>query len=73
MRLTYLAADDIDLSSDPLDRIDEIVPAGDTVKAAENMWATRTSALDAAFHRRWSDDSARGAGSPAGTSPSRTA
>src|ERR1022692_415588 len=47
---SYLAADDIDLSSDLLDRIDEIVPPGGTVNIADNMWTT--SALDAAFRRR---------------------
>jgi aryl-alcohol dehydrogenase-like predicted oxidoreductase len=49
---SYLAADDIHLSSDLLDRIDEIVPPRDTVNIADNMWSTRTSALDAAFRRR---------------------
>jgi aryl-alcohol dehydrogenase-like predicted oxidoreductase len=47
---TYLAADDIDLSSDLLDRIDEIVPPGSTVNISDNMWTT--SAMDAAFRRR---------------------
>ncbi len=49
---SYLAADDIDLSSDLLDRIDEIVPPGYTINIADNMWRTSTSALDAAFRRR---------------------
>ena len=52
---SYLAADGIDLSSGLLDRIDAIVPPGDTVNIADNMWTTgvtRTSALDAAFRRR---------------------
>jgi aryl-alcohol dehydrogenase-like predicted oxidoreductase len=49
---TYLAADGVDLSSDVLDRIDEIVPPGDTVNIADNMWSLGTSALDAAFRRR---------------------
>jgi len=42
----------IDLSSDLLDRIDEIVPPGYTINIADNMWRTSTSALDAAFRRR---------------------
>jgi aryl-alcohol dehydrogenase-like predicted oxidoreductase len=49
---SYLAADGTDLSSDLLDRIDEIVPPGGTVNVADNMWGTSTSALDAAFRRR---------------------
>jgi aryl-alcohol dehydrogenase-like predicted oxidoreductase len=49
---SYLAADGIDLSSDLLDRIDAIVPPGDTVNVADNMWGTSTSTLDAAFRRR---------------------
>jgi hypothetical protein len=49
---SYLAADGIDLSSDLLDRIDEIVPPGDTVNVADNMWGTSTVALDTAFRRR---------------------
>jgi aryl-alcohol dehydrogenase-like predicted oxidoreductase len=50
---TYLAADGVDLSTDLLDRIDEIVPPGDTVRLADNLWGTRrTSGLDAAFRRR---------------------
>jgi hypothetical protein len=49
---TYLAADGIDLSSDLLDRIDEIVPPGQTINIADNMWGFGTSALDAAFRRR---------------------
>ena len=48
----YLAADGIDLSDDVLDRIDEIVPPGDTVNIADNMWSFGTSALDAASRRR---------------------
>ena len=49
---SYLAADGIDLSSDLLDRIDEIVPPGDTVNVADNMWGTSTPALEAALRRR---------------------
>jgi aryl-alcohol dehydrogenase-like predicted oxidoreductase len=43
----YLQADGIRLSTDVLDRIDEIVPPGQTVNVADNMWA-----LDAASRRR---------------------
>ncbi len=49
---TYLAADGIDLSSDLLDRIDEIVPPGVTVNVADNMWNVGTRALGAEFRRR---------------------
>ncbi len=49
---TYLAADGIDLSSDLLDRIDEIVPPGVTVDVADNMWNVGTRALGAEFRRR---------------------
>jgi aryl-alcohol dehydrogenase-like predicted oxidoreductase len=49
---SYLAADGVELSSDVLDRIDEIVAPGHTVNIADNMWSTSTSALDAAFRRR---------------------
>ena len=48
----YLAADGIDLSSDVLDRIDQIVPPGVTINVADNMWNFSTTALDAAFRRR---------------------
>jgi aryl-alcohol dehydrogenase-like predicted oxidoreductase len=47
---SYLAADGVELSSDVLDRIDEIVPPAYTVNIADNMW--RTAALDPAFRRR---------------------
>ena len=47
---SYLAADGIELSSDLLDRIDEIVPPGHTVNVADNMW--RTPSLDVASRRR---------------------
>jgi hypothetical protein len=47
---SYLAADAIDLPSDLLDGIDEIVPPGHTVNFADNMW--KTSSLDAASRRR---------------------
>ena len=49
---TYLAADGIDLSSDLLDRIDQIVPPAVTINVADNMWNFGTPALDAAFRRR---------------------
>jgi aryl-alcohol dehydrogenase-like predicted oxidoreductase len=49
---TYLAADGIDLSSDVLDHIDQIVPPGVTINIADNMWNIGTSALSAAFRRR---------------------
>jgi aryl-alcohol dehydrogenase-like predicted oxidoreductase len=47
----YLAADGIDLPSDLLDRIDQIVPPGVTINVADNMW-NYTPALSAAFRRR---------------------
>lgn len=49
---SYLAADSIDLPDDLLDRIDEIVAPGETINVADNMWATSTSALEAASRRR---------------------
>jgi len=48
----YLAADGIELSTDVLDRIDEIVPPAVTINVADNMWNFGTTALDAAFRRR---------------------
>jgi aryl-alcohol dehydrogenase-like predicted oxidoreductase len=48
----YLAADGIELSSDVLDRIDEIVPPGVTINVADNMWNFGTTALTAASRRR---------------------
>ena len=47
---SYLAADGVELSTDILDRIDEIVPPAQTVNIADNMW--RTTALDPASRRR---------------------
>ena len=47
---SYLAADGVELSSDVLDRIDEIVPPAHTVNIADNMW--RTASLDPASRRR---------------------
>ena len=49
---SYLAADGIDLSSDLLDRIDQIVAPAVTINVADNMWNCGTPALDAAFRRR---------------------
>src|SRR5262249_17644223 len=46
------AADGIELPTDVLDRIDEIVPPGVTINVADNMWSIGTRALDAAFRRR---------------------
>ncbi len=51
----YLAADGIDLSSDLLDRIDQIVPPGVTINVADNMWNIGTTALSAASRRRVAD------------------
>jgi aryl-alcohol dehydrogenase-like predicted oxidoreductase len=48
----YLAADGVELSTDVLDRIDEIVPPGVTINVADNMWNVGTTALDAASRRR---------------------
>jgi aryl-alcohol dehydrogenase-like predicted oxidoreductase len=48
----YLAADGIELSTDVLDRIDQIVPPGVTISVADNMWNVGTRALDAPFRRR---------------------
>jgi hypothetical protein len=52
---SYLAADGIDLPSDLLDRIDQIVPPGVTINVADNMWNIGTPALGAAFRRRYSN------------------
>jgi aryl-alcohol dehydrogenase-like predicted oxidoreductase len=48
----YLAADGVDLPSDVLDRIDEIVPPGVTIHVTDNMWEVSTTALTAASRRR---------------------
>ncbi len=48
----YLAADGLGLSTELLDRIDQIVPPGVTVNVADNMWNFGTTALDAAVRRR---------------------
>ena len=49
---TYLASDGIDLASDLLDRIDQVVPPGVTINVADNMWNHATPALSAACRRR---------------------
>jgi aryl-alcohol dehydrogenase-like predicted oxidoreductase len=48
----YLAADGIELSTDVLDRIDQIVPPGFTINVDDNMWNIGTRALGVAFRRR---------------------
>jgi aryl-alcohol dehydrogenase-like predicted oxidoreductase len=48
----YLAADGIELSTELLDRIDQIVPPGVTINIADNMWNFGTSALTAGDRRR---------------------
>jgi diketogulonate reductase-like aldo/keto reductase len=48
---SYLAAG-IDLSSDVLDRIDQVVPPGVTINVADDTWNFSTTALDAAVRRR---------------------
>ena len=48
----YLAADGIELSTEVLDRIDEIVPPGVTISVADNMWNVGNRSLDAASRRR---------------------
>ena len=47
----YLAADKVELPTDVLDRIDEIVPPGVTINVADNMWNVGTTALSAEFRR----------------------
>jgi aryl-alcohol dehydrogenase-like predicted oxidoreductase len=49
---SYLAADGVHLTGDTLDRIDEIVPPGQTVNVDDNMWNTSTTALGATSRRR---------------------
>jgi hypothetical protein len=49
---SYLAADGVELSTDVLDRIDEIVAPGVTVNVADNMWEFGTTALTPAARRR---------------------
>jgi aryl-alcohol dehydrogenase-like predicted oxidoreductase len=48
----YLAADGIELSTDVLDRIDQIVSPGVTINVNDNMWNFGTRALGVAFRRR---------------------
>jgi aryl-alcohol dehydrogenase-like predicted oxidoreductase len=48
----YLAADEIALSGEVLDRIDKIVAPGVTINVADNMWEFGTTALAAASRRR---------------------
>jgi aryl-alcohol dehydrogenase-like predicted oxidoreductase len=48
----YLAADGVTLSTEVLDRIDEIVPPGHTVNVDDNMWVHGTPALGATARRR---------------------
>ena len=48
----YLASDGVELSTQILDRIDEIVPPGTTVDQVDNMWSVGTRALDATARRR---------------------
>jgi aryl-alcohol dehydrogenase-like predicted oxidoreductase len=48
----YLAADGIELSTDVLDRIDEIVPPAVTINVADNMWNVGTTALGVVARRR---------------------
>ena len=49
---SYLQASGIELSSDVLDRIDQIVPPAVTINVSDNMWNIGTTALDAASRRR---------------------
>jgi aryl-alcohol dehydrogenase-like predicted oxidoreductase len=49
---SYLAADGIELSSDVLDRIDQVVAPAVTINVADNMWNFATPALSAGFRRR---------------------
>ena len=48
----YLAADGVELSTDVLDRIDQIVAPGDTINVADNFWQFGTTSLTAASRRR---------------------
>ena len=48
----YLAADGVELSSDVLDRIDQIVPPGHTINVNDNMWNVGTTSLEPAARRR---------------------
>ncbi len=48
----YLAADEVELDADILDRIDEIVPPATTIDVADNMWQIGTDALRPEHRRR---------------------
>ena len=48
----YLAADGIELPTDLLDRIDDIVAPGVTIHMTDNMWDVGTNALSPAYRRR---------------------
>jgi hypothetical protein len=48
----YLAAEGVVLSTDVLDRIDEIYAPGVTIDVADAMWAFGTRTLDAPNRRR---------------------
>ena len=48
----YLAADGVTLSTDVLDRIDQVVPPAATINVADNMWEIGTPALAASARRR---------------------
>jgi aryl-alcohol dehydrogenase-like predicted oxidoreductase len=48
----YLAADGIALTTDVLDRIDQIVRPGQTVDIADNFWQFSTRSLEPALRRR---------------------
>jgi hypothetical protein len=49
---SYLAADGIELSTDVLDYIDQIVAPGVTINVGDNMWEYGTTSLTAASRRR---------------------
>jgi aryl-alcohol dehydrogenase-like predicted oxidoreductase len=49
---SYLAADGIELSSDVLDRIDQIAAPAVTINVADNMWNHSTTALNPTSRRR---------------------
>jgi aryl-alcohol dehydrogenase-like predicted oxidoreductase len=48
---SYLAADGVELSTDVLDRIDQIVPPGATINVADNMWSVGSTTLETSFRR----------------------
>ena len=48
----YLAADGVELSTEVLNRIDEIVRPGETIDVVDNYWEFGTRSLDAANRRR---------------------